>query len=385
MSEGYRSRGWQSARWPVTNHLHGDETPEGSTRDPLWMACRAFGRFRTSRICSGPSGSLLEPGLRLGPVADDRVQRRSPAGPRHTCSLTCWPGGSALIRLMRWFSLRIGTPSTCRITSLRLQPGRRGRRVGVDRHRPAPPAPGPGPSFDGVGRLERLAPAARPGSRGSRCPCPAACSATRLTRLIGMLKATPLLLPLCEAMAVLMPMTSPSRLTSGPPLEPGLMAASVCRKSLMRIVLPRLTWPRSRALMMPCVTVWFRPNGTAERQHPAGRRAALSLSPSVAVGRSSSPSRRSTAMSDSGSAQTCVGWRMPAVGQVDGDLLGRGLADDVVVGQRRRSRGRPSIRTGRRSRSHRPAGFAFLDRRLDGLEGDDGGGHLARRRPRSGR
>ena len=84
---------------------------------------------------------------------------------------------------------------------------------------------------------------------------------TRLTRLMGMLKATPLLLPVCEAMAVLMPMTSPSRLMSGPPLEPGLMAASVCKKSLMRMVLPRLTWPRSRALMMPCVTVWFRPNG----------------------------------------------------------------------------------------------------------------------------
>ena len=31
-------------------------------------------------------------------------------------------------------------------------------------------------------------------------------------------------------MAVLMPMTSPRMLSSGPPLLPGLMAASVCRK-----------------------------------------------------------------------------------------------------------------------------------------------------------
>src|SRR5436190_593920 len=75
----------------------------------------------------------------------------------------------------------------------------------------------------------------------------------RLTRLIGMLKATPLLLPLFDAMAVLMPITSASRLTSGPPLEPGLIAASVCRKSLMRIVLPRLIWTTSRARTQPVV------------------------------------------------------------------------------------------------------------------------------------
>ena len=81
------------------------------------------------------------------------------------------------------------------------------------------------------------------------------CFATRLTRLMGMAKATPLALPDCEAMAVLTPITSPSRFTSGPPLEPGLMAASVWRKSLMRMVLPRLTLPRSRAEMMPCVSV----------------------------------------------------------------------------------------------------------------------------------
>ncbi len=70
-----------------------------------------------------------------------------------------------------------------------------------------------------------------------------------------MLKATPLLPPVFDAMAVFRPTTSPSRFTSGPPLEPGLIAASVCKKSLMRMDDPRLIWPRSRALMMPCVTV----------------------------------------------------------------------------------------------------------------------------------
>ena len=52
-----------------------------------------------------------------------------------------------------------------------------------------------------------------------------------ITMLIGMVKPMPSLPPLVLAMAVLMPITSPRRLSSGPPLLPGLMAASVCRKS----------------------------------------------------------------------------------------------------------------------------------------------------------
>ena len=46
-----------------------------------------------------------------------------------------------------------------------------------------------------------------------------------------MVKPMPSLPPLLLWIAVLMPITSPSRFTSGPPLLPGLMAASVCRKS----------------------------------------------------------------------------------------------------------------------------------------------------------
>ena len=57
------------------------------------------------------------------------------------------------------------------------------------------------------------------------------CPPTHLARLTGMAKPTPSLPPLLLWMAVLMPTTSPSRFTSGPPLLPGLIAASVWRKS----------------------------------------------------------------------------------------------------------------------------------------------------------
>ena len=50
-------------------------------------------------------------------------------------------------------------------------------------------------------------------------------------RLIGMLNPTPSLPPPLEAIELLIPITSPFMLTSGPPEFPGLMAASVWRKS----------------------------------------------------------------------------------------------------------------------------------------------------------
>src|SRR5882724_1932084 len=66
--------------------------------------------------------------------------------------------------------------------------------------------------------------------------------------------------------AVLMPMTSPCMLTSGPPELPGLMAASVWMKS------SNGPWPmlRALALTMPAVTVACRPKGepTAMTQSP---------------------------------------------------------------------------------------------------------------------
>ena len=94
------------------------------------------------------------------------------------------------------------------------------------------------------------------------------------------------------------------------------MAASVCRKSLMRMVLPRLTWPRSRALMMPCVTVWFSPNGLpmASTHWPTRAR---SLSPRVAVGRSVAPSSAQEGHVGLGVGPAPARAEEPAVGQVD--------------------------------------------------------------------
>ena len=80
-------------------------------------------------------------------------------------------------------------------------------------------------------------------------------------------------------MALLMPTISPDMLTSGPPELPGLMAASVWRKS------SKGPWPMERplALMMPAVTVCCRPNGEpiASTQSPT---LTLSESPSTAEG-----------------------------------------------------------------------------------------------------
>jgi len=54
--------------------------------------------------------------------------------------------------------------------------------------------------------------------------------------------------------AVLIPMTSPRRFSSGPPELPGLIAASVCSMSFDRPSVTRNA--RDVALMTPTVTVW---------------------------------------------------------------------------------------------------------------------------------
>jgi hypothetical protein len=85
--------------------------------------------------------------------------------------------------------------------------------------------------------------------------------------------------PIRLTMAVLMPTTSPAMLTSGPPEFPGLMAASVWRKS------SNGPCPRTRpfALMIPAVTVWVKPKGLpiATTQSPTW---IASESPSRAAG-----------------------------------------------------------------------------------------------------
>ncbi len=61
-------------------------------------------------------------------------------------------------------------------------------------------------------------------------PYSRSCSITRSAWFDGMAKPMPIDPPVGEMMAVLMPITSPSRLNSGPPELPRLMAASVWMK-----------------------------------------------------------------------------------------------------------------------------------------------------------
>ena len=91
-------------------------------------------------------------------------------------------------------------------------------------------------------------------------------------------------MPVGLAIALLIPITSPRTLTSGPPELPGLIAASVWMKSWM-LLCERLGRSSDRpfALMIPCVTVKvrFSPSGlpTASTHSPTRE---SSLSPSGA-------------------------------------------------------------------------------------------------------
>ena len=57
------------------------------------------------------------------------------------------------------------------------------------------------------------------------------CSMTLRAMFTGMAKPMPMLPPLRDRIAVLMPISSPRRFTSAPPELPGLMEASVWMKS----------------------------------------------------------------------------------------------------------------------------------------------------------
>src|SRR5882724_9449472 len=110
-------------------------------------------------------------------------------------------------------------------------------------------------------------------------PWDSSCAITGLARFEGMANPMPTLPPLGEAIAVLMPTTSPARLKVGPPELPWLMEASICRKSSNG----PLRRSRPRAEMIPVVTVPPRPNGlpTARTQSPTR---VLSELPKVTVG-----------------------------------------------------------------------------------------------------
>ena len=134
-----------------------------------------------------------------------------------------------------------------------------------------------------------------------------------------MLKATPLLLPLCDAMAVLMPITSPSQVD-----QRAAAGAGVDRGVGLQEVLDadRAAEADLAALAGADDAVRHRlvqAERAAERQHPLADADPVAVAQRRA-GRSSLGSCR-TATSDSGSVQTRVGLEDPAVGQADGDLV----------------------------------------------------------------
>jgi hypothetical protein len=87
------------------------------------------------------------------------------------------------------------------------------------------------------------------------------------TLSMGMAKPIPVA---SARMAVLMPITSPFSLSKGPPELPGLIAASVCKKSTRLSGIPTCAEERAKVLIIPRVTVLFKPTGlpTAIAQSP---------------------------------------------------------------------------------------------------------------------
>ena len=88
-------------------------------------------------------------------------------------------------------------------------------------------------------------------------PCFSKLSSAVRTVLDGIAKPTPCDPPVVDAIAVLIPITSPRRLINGPPLLPGFIAASVCSNSPKK----SLRFGRPFELMIPSVTVSSNPNG----------------------------------------------------------------------------------------------------------------------------
>ena len=122
---------------------------------------------------------------------------------------------------------------------------------------------------------------------------------TLLTIEIGTANEYPVYEPVCEAIAVLMPISSPRVLTSAPPELPGFTAASVWMNDSIFISALRMLMLRALALTMPAVTVDVRLKGlpTANTHSPMWR---LSELPNEMIGRLSA-SIFSRAMSVDGS------------------------------------------------------------------------------------
>ena len=176
-------------------------------------------------------------------------------------------------------------------------------------------------------------------------------------------------------MAVLMPITSPCMLNSGPPELPGLIGASVWMKSSKGPA----PMSRPRAETMPAVTDAAQAEGIARRQHPLP-------DPHVA-GRAERHGRQRRARRDP--QQREVGQVIRAdhprdvVGAVlRGDRHARGVADDMAVGDDDAGRFDDEARPGALHQLPAAAAFdrpaALLGRHLlaaGHLDADHGGQH----------
>ena len=164
-------------------------------------------------------------------------------------SFTSWPLNFRMMSPLRIFALSAGPSS---FTPGDHRPGRRPSGRGSRRYRASPA---------GCARRASRAADGRTPSAGRRCSC---------AMLAGIEKPMPIEPPEGEKIAVLMPITSPSMLNSGPPELPRLIAASVWMKSSYG------PWrmSRPRAETMPAVTEPPRPNGLpiASTQSPTRSR-----------------------------------------------------------------------------------------------------------------
>jgi len=146
-----------------------------------------------------------------------------------------------------------------------------------------------------------------PSQSGATRPALMRSCMTRRALLMGMAKPMP---SARASTAVLMPMSTPSMFSSGPPLLPGLMAASVCTRSVNAPSLLRIVRPSAETT--PVVTVWLKPKGL-----PMAMTVSPGMmspeSPSLTAGSFDAPLIWSTAMSKSGSAPlTAAGNSLPS-------------------------------------------------------------------------
>ena len=145
---------------------------------------------------------------------------------RTTSSFTPWPGGMAPTSRVSWLLSATGFPFTAVMTSPGLMPACSAGPFGTTSAMSAPCVP-LRPRFCTMSCV--IGCGCTPRNPRTTRPFSLSCGRICFTTAMGM--ENPMVLaPLM--MAVFTPTTSPRRLKSGPPELPGLIEASVCRKSL---------------------------------------------------------------------------------------------------------------------------------------------------------